>query len=131
MRINLYLTIVSTIVFLGFYTNAHALGVSQVTVDASGITVKHQGTDKAVSFVGFDITQANADLLTDVIQELLDETINRATLPNDDEDKSTDPNRAGAFWISGNKITYRNTLATVFIENGLFNVRLETVDFND
>lgn len=124
-------------VFAGSTTQiSEAVGVQNVRVfpDRVELDGTKQG-DLVIFYADIDaalVTQANADKATAWLQaNVFDTVIKRNTLPADDPDRLSDPARANAFWSTGNNITYRNTLVTVFIENGLFNVRLTTVDFND
>lgn len=115
---------------------AYAVGVQNIRVFPDRVEL--DGTKQGnivVYYADIDaalVTQANADKATAWLQSnVFDTVIKRSTLPADDPDRLADPGRANAFWSTGNNITYRNTLVTVFIENGLFNVSLQTVDYND
>ena len=110
------------------------MAFSQISVTDTGVTFTHKGVEQTVLYVDIDaelITEANAEKARKYLQDQIDVVIKRNTLPSDDEHRISDPARAAAFWSTGNNITYRNTLVTVFIENGLFNVGLQTLDYYD
>lgn len=114
-------------------TPSWSLGVSKVVLTPISITVWYRGGEHTVAFAAIDaalVTPANAVKVQTYLQNLLDEKVKRSTLASGDPDKANDPAKACKFW-SGGDIIYRNTLVTVFIENGLFNVSFQTVDVND
>ena len=124
-----------TTLMLLFTVNAHALGVSQISVTSTGITFTYRdGLVEVINFAGMGVAtvnEANAQVLQDYIQGKLDVVVKRSDLAVGDPQRQNDPARAGAFWSAQNTITYRNTLVDVFIENGLFNVEFRSVDVND
>ena len=119
-----------------FTTPCYAVGVQNIRVFPDRVEL--DGTKQGNIVVYYadiqadQVTQANADKATAWLQaNVFDTVIKRNTLPADDPDRLADPNRANAFWSAGSNITYRNTLVKVFIQNGLFNVALCSVDYND
>lgn len=130
---NILLTLISLLLVT---TPVYAVGVQNIRVFPDRVEL--DGTNQGNIIVRYadiqasQVTQANADKATAWLQaNVFDTVIKRTDLAVDDPQRLTDPNRANAFWSTGNNITFRNTLVKVFIENGIFNVRLCSVDVND